>query len=283
MESAYERARRANIARNESKLRELNLGALSRDMRRRAKEEEAARRLRNRRARQKNKRKREAALESQPRRRSRRAKRLPPPPLYSPADAEVEKRDVENTRAEEIANGWRDAETGMWRGEIFGEVVGVPQGTVFGAGDYQREGRFAMSRTGFFRPVVTPEWIDNDTKEVFSIVVNNDNGMSNVSQFDTIEYAGAGGRHRGQNRTAEQSFNQTWKSATNAALRRNQISGRPVRVIRGPKCRGPHGTAESGGGYRYDGLYRVEVAELREMGRRRLKTAMFTLKRIIAA
>jgi hypothetical protein len=280
MESAYERARRANIARNESKLRELNLGALWRGARRQAEDEAALRRQRSSRRRQGSKRKRAAELAKAPKRRSRRVKRMDPPPLYTPVDATGEKQDEERRRGEEVAQGWRDGKSGLWRGERFGEVPGVPAGTVFGAGDFQRQGRFDMARTGFFKPVVTPEWIDNDTKEVFAVVINNDNGMSNVSRFDVIEYAGAGGRHRGQNRTAEQSFHQTWKSATNAALRRNQISGRPVRVIRGPKCRGPHGTAKSGGGYRYDGLYRVEVAELREMGRRRLKTAMFTLRRI---
>ena len=131
-----------------------------------------------------------------------------------------------------------------------------------------------------------PSQEDNSSSQVavhsprHSHAASSSQGAIASNIFDVIEYAGAGGRHRGQNRTAEQSFHQTWKSATNAALRRNQISGRPVRVIRGPKCRGPHGTAKSGGGYRYDGLYRVEVAELREMGRRRLKTAMFTLRRI---
>ena len=43
---------------------------------------------------------------------------------------------------------------------MFGEVPGVPVGTVFGAGDYQRKGRTEMMETGFFRPWVTPEWFD---------------------------------------------------------------------------------------------------------------------------
>ena len=33
--------------------------------------------------------------------------------------------------------------------------------------------------------------------------------------------------------------------------------GKPLRVIRGPKLQGGHGTADAGGGYRYDGLYKV--------------------------
>ena len=161
---------------------------------------------------------------------------------------------------------------------MFGEVPGVPVGTVFGPGDYQRLGRSEMSRTGFFKPFVTPEWIDTATKEVYAVVVNNDNGLS-VDKGD-VRICRLRWPTSGQNRTAEQSFHQTWKSATNAALRRNFESGRPVRVIRGPKCRGKYGTKDTGGGYRYDGLFRVEKAEMREMGRRKLKTAMFTLRKI---
>ena len=35
-----------------------------------------------------------------------------------------------------------------------------------------------MSKTGFFRPLVTPEWIDSSTKTAFAVIVNNDNGLS---------------------------------------------------------------------------------------------------------
>ena len=50
-----------------------------------------------------------------------------------------------------------------------------------------------------------------------------------------------------------------------------------------PHChftvQGGHGTAESGGGYRYDGLYTVETAALVPSHNTRFKTAMFTLVR----
>ena len=278
MTSAYERARLANIARNEAKLRELNVGAFKSHIRQ--EREQHQRELQRRReTRKQNMRKRKSSSSlTTPLRRSRRAKRLPPPALYTARDADEEYKQEKEKIQDEISKGWRNSD-GVWRGETFGEVTGVPIGTVFGAGDYQRLGRFEMSRTGFFKPIVTPEWIDNATKEVYAVVVNNDNGMS-VDSGDMIEYAGSGGRRRGQNRTAEQSFHQNWKSATNAALRRNHESGRPVRVIRGPKCKGRFGTKDCGGGYRYDGLYRVENAEMREKGARRLKTAMFTLRRI---
>lgn len=66
---------------------------------------------------------------------------------------------------------------------------------------------------------------------------------------------------------------------TNAALRLNCQTGKLVRVIRGPKLPGLHGTSASGGGYRYDGLYRVERAELERLPGSKLRTAMFTLVR----
>jgi hypothetical protein len=46
----------------------------------------------------------------------------------------------------------------IWNGQQFGDV-GVSVGTVFGAGDYQRQGRFEMAANGFFEPVVQPEWL----------------------------------------------------------------------------------------------------------------------------
>ena len=271
MASAYERARLLNIARNEAKLRELNIGAFKNHIREQQEFKKRRQRIRR-------KRKAPSTSPTRPLRRSRRAKRQPPPALYTAHEADEERKQEESQRQKEMSNGWRN-NLGVWRGERFGEVPGVPVGTVFGSGDYQRVGRFEMSRTGFFKPIVTPEWIDNATKEVYAVVFNNDNGLS-IDKGDVIEYAGSGGRMRGQNRTAEQSFHQNWKSATNAALRRNFESGRPVRVIRGPKCRGEYGTKDKGGGYRYDGLFTVEKAEMRETGRRKLRTAMFTLRQI---
>ena len=211
-ECAYERARLANIERNERMLRELNLGALKRDMRR--EERQRAERRRGAAQRREKKRKRKAA--AQPQRRSRRARRLPPP-KYTPDNAVEDAREEEQRREEEVANGWRDAETGLWRGERFGEVPGVPVGTVFGEGDYQRKGALkchALASSGRSSHLSG----STITQRRFSLLLlNNDNGLSDVSRYGIIEYAGAGGRHRGQNRTAEQSFHQTWKSATNAA------------------------------------------------------------------
>ena len=117
------------------------------------------------------------------------------------------------------------------------------------------------------------------TGACWSLIVNNDNGLS-ADQGDVVSYAGSGGRNRGQNRSAPQSFDQSWESSTNAALRINHDKGYPVRLIRGPKNDSVHGTKGSGGGYRYDGLFAVTAAEMIPFGKRKLRTAMFTLKKI---
>jgi hypothetical protein len=211
--------------------------------------------------------------ETQPTRESRRARSLPVP-VYTPGQDEVL---AEQARASEIEEGSRMSD-GLWSGERFGEIEGVPTGTVFGKGDYQRLGRQEMMTSGFFRPFVTPEWCVPGVG-CFSVIINNDNGASR-DEGNSIMYAGSGGRRRGQNRTAEQSFDQDWDNVTNAALRLNFESGQPVRVIRGPKLVGPHGTAECGGGYRYDGLYCVASAEMVRSASTGLQTAMFELRKL---
>jgi hypothetical protein len=265
--SEYERRRNKRVARNDAKLAELGLhaGAPMLGSRRDSPEVRGPRK----------KRRRTSAKAVPTQRRSRRVLSIP---TQRRSRREDDRRDAADQRKVERSRGWRFSD-GKWRGERFGHVKSVPCGTVFGAGDYQRQGRFEMSRTGFFLPKVTPEWIDSATKQVLSLIVNNDNGLS-TDDGDVLVYAGAGGRRRGQNRTAAQSFHQTWQSATNAAFRASQRSGAPVRVIRGPKCRGAHGTSGTGGGYRYDGLYVVESAELVARGPRGLRTALFTLRKL---
>ena len=204
-----------------------------------------------------------------PTRQSSRSRSLPVP-AYTPGQDEVR-------RASEVEDGSR-MQDGKWLGERFGEIHGVPVGTVFGAGDYQRLGRQEMMVSGFFRPCVTPEWCTPGVG-CFAIIVNNDNGASQ-DRGDSILYTGSGGRRRGQNRTAPQSFDQDWTNATNSALRLNFEAGEPVRVVRGPKLLGAHGTAESGGGFRYDGLFRVASAEMVRSPISGLLTAMFELRKV---
>jgi hypothetical protein len=66
-------------------------------------------------------------------------------------------------------------------------------------------------------------------------------------------------------------------------LRLNCKAGKkmPVRVIRGPKLGSKWGTANSGGGYRYDGLYEVVSAEMvKGKAKGSLLTAVFELSRL---
>ena len=192
-------------------------------------------------------------------------------PRYSPGKEEEEQREAEVEQGSRMPDG-------LWSGERFGEVKGVAVGTVFGAGDYQRLGRQEMMLSGFFRPFVTPEWCAPG-EGCYSLILNNDNGASE-DRGDTITYAGSGGRLRGQNRTAPQSCNQDWLNVTNAALRLNFQNGKPVRVVRGPKLQGGFGTADCGGGYRYDGLYRVAAADMRRLPGCKYATAVFELSKL---
>jgi hypothetical protein len=90
-----------------------------------------------------------------PRRQSLRAKG------EAPSQEEMNVEEAEPKPAARVAEveGARHAD-GKWRGERFGEVDDVAVGTVFGAGDYQRQGRFDMSARGFFVPLVQPEWLE---------------------------------------------------------------------------------------------------------------------------
>ena len=253
-ESEYEAERARNIARNQAMLSLLGLDQPLIDHKSKAVQSK----------------KRKKAQEPQPTRVSRRV-RLLPTPTYTPGLDEVM---AEDARKEDVKEGRRMPD-GTWLGERFGEVEGVAIGQCFGKGDYQRLGRQEMTESGFFRPFVTPEWVAPG-EGCYAIILNNDNGAS-TDMGDKIIYAGSGGRHRGQNRTAAQSFDQDWSNTTNAALRMNYETGKPVRVVRGPKLQGEHGTSACGGGYRYDGLFMVQTAELVRLPGGKYRTATFTL------
>jgi hypothetical protein len=254
MDNEYEAQRARNIARNAEELERLGIRRLI------EKCPSALRKPRQRKA------------PRDPTRQSMRTRNLPTP-AYTPDLHEAMAADA---RTVDVEDG-RRLPDGSWSGERFGHVEGVEQGRVFGFGDHQRLGRQEMTDSGFFRPFVTPEW-NAPGEGCYAVILNNDNGAS-TDGGDRILYAGSGGRRRGQNRTAPQSFDQDWHNLTNAALRQNCATGKPVRVIRGPKLQGGHGTGNAGGGYRYDGLYTVLKAELIQLRGARFRTAMFTLVR----
>ena len=202
MTSEYERQRMRNIERNAAKLVELELvgnGLLPANL-------AAANVKRMTAARRRQKRGSSGNTAAAPRR-SLRAQQQPAA-VYSAGQAKDERSELATQRRAQQQNGHRLAD-GRWRGERYGPVHGVGVGSVFGAGDYQRKGRFEMSETGFHVGHVQPEWLDpSGAGCCWSLVLNNDNGVSDFSSFETVVYAGAGGRNRGQNRTATQSYNQ---------------------------------------------------------------------------
>jgi len=253
--SAYERQRARNIARNSAVLASLKIPELAEAIKQRA---------------------------PKPKRNISKVSKNKPKPAPTRSSSRVRGLEVvptvleEREASNESEKGAR-AKDGRWTGERFGEVAGVDVGHVFGPGDFQRLGRQEMTDTGFFRPFVTPEFI-GPGEGCYAIILNNDNGLSK-DEGNRILYAGSGGRRRGQNRTAPQCFDQSWDNVTNQALRLNNETGKPVRVIRGPKLEGEFGTARQGGGYRYDGLYRVTEAKMMPTGSKKLDTAFFTLQK----
>jgi len=266
--SKYEQSRLERMRSNERALRAMGLVKMSEQLIGREKKKKSASRAK-RRSESKEKKKKAAT------RRSSRIRSMPAPTYVPPSPLEEIESKKDSLR-DEIRAGYRDKHDKKWIGERFGHIPSVEVGTVFGEGDYQRQGRTEMKTCGFFRPWVTPEWIERNGA-CYAVIINNDNGLSQ-DKGDIIRYAGSGGRMRGQNRNAKQSFDQSWKNATNAALRKNKETNQPVRVIRGPKLRSKFGTSKSGGGYRYDGLYKVTSAELENVSGRFL-TAMFTLEK----
>lgn len=200
MTSEYEELRLRNIERNAAKLAELALaGENSHALVPANNRPKAA-------ARKRQKRSGTGGTAASPSRRSLRAQQQPPV-VYSADHVEDDRAELAAQRRVQQQSGHRLAD-GRWRGERYGQVRGVAVGSVFGAGDYQRKGRFEMSETGFHLGHVQPEWLDPSGDGVWSLVLNNDNGQSDFSSFETVTYAGAGGRNRGQNRTAAQSYDQ---------------------------------------------------------------------------
>lgn len=105
----------------------------------------------------------------------------PPKPMedsYIKSQAQ-DRKEQRESEAEKVKKGWKIVSGGktLWRGEKYGAVEGVPVGTVFGEGDWQRAGRMEMAENGFFAPVVQPEWLEPNGC-AYAVILNNDNGSS---------------------------------------------------------------------------------------------------------
>ncbi|KAJ7494632.1 PUA-like domain-containing protein [Mycena galericulata] len=101
---------------------------------------------------------------------------------------------------------------------------------------------------------------------------------------ETFIYTGEGTRGRATTETAagkrcqtmgDQVKDQEWKNG-NKSLHFSQLSGKPVRVVRGFSLQSRYAPAE---GYRYDGLYKVTNAT-RAVGKSGFKTCQFTFERL---
>ncbi|KAF9530823.1 PUA-like domain-containing protein [Crepidotus variabilis] len=86
-----------------------------------------------------------------------------------------------------------------------------------------------------------------------------------IDNGDIIFYTGTGGqevlsaRDKARGRIPRQEVPQTFANQLNAALRVNKELGTPVRVLRGANKHSPYAPSE---GYRYDGCYLVQTAEI---------------------
>src|SRR4051812_29979298 len=125
---------------------------------------------------------------------------------------------------------------------IFGEIDGVPEGTLFA-------NRMLLNKAGVHRPVQAG--ISGAAEEGSdSIVVSG--GYEDDEDFgDVIVYTGHGGRDQN---TGQQIADQQFIKG-NAGLARSKVLGLPVRVVRGFELDSSFAPKT---GYRYDGLYAVD-------------------------
>ncbi|KAL7422902.1 UHRF1-like protein [Cryptotrichosporon argae] len=179
-------------------------------------------------------------------RRSLRARPAPTPNPGSPAVSVAERRTP--TRHARIGKRTEDPKQ-------FGHIPGVDVGTVWAT-------RMACSEAAVHAPTVAGI-SGNAVDGAWSIALSG-GYADDIDLGDAFTYTGSGGRDlKGTRsapknlRTAPQTSHQTFDNPLNAALKRSAETRLPVRVIRGPKLRGPFAPPE---GYRYDGLYIVERA-----------------------
>ncbi|KAG8213214.1 hypothetical protein J3R82DRAFT_11679 [Butyriboletus roseoflavus] len=149
---------------------------------------------------------------------------------------------------------------------VYGHVPGVSFGDHFkNRVELMKAGVHALSQAG----------IHGDPKEnggAYSICLSG-GYEDNKDDGDKILYVGSGGQDSSGRQIGPQSFD----DPANQSLYRSFQTKRPVRVIRG-KNKSSHYAPS--GGYRYDGLYVVDSAEMGE-GKGRYKMCFFRLRRII--
>jgi putative restriction endonuclease len=123
---------------------------------------------------------------------------------------------------------------------IFGEIVGVPEGTTF-------ESREAVRKAGLHRHGIAGiSGAADEGADAIALA----GGYEDDQDFgDVVIYTSEGG-NEGRKQVADQAF-----TKGNKALALNKSLGLPVRVIRGHRHKSPYSPKS---GYRYDGLFAVD-------------------------
>lgn len=164
-----------------------------------------------------------------------------------------ERRIIREERAGELA-ARLDPHAARPNPKVFGNVRGTAVGQ-------WEPGRMAFSQRGVHAPVVAGI-SGNEGLGAWSVALSG-GYKDDIDLGYSFTYTGSGGRDlKGTKaapknlRTAPQTSDQQW-TALNLALKRSSETGKPIRVIRGFKCRSPFAPLT---GYRYDGLYTLKAA-----------------------
>jgi len=154
----------------------------------------------------------------------------------------------------------------MSQTRIYGHIPGYPVGSTFKSRDQLlKSGVHAQSQAG----------ISGDSSEnggAFSICISG-GYEDNRDDGEKITYVGSGGQDPD---TGEQAEHQKFEHPPNKALEISYHTKRPVRVVRGKNDKSYYSPLK---GFRYDGLYVVDKAELRR-GKKGFKMCFFELRRI---
>lgn len=149
---------------------------------------------------------------------------------------------------------------------IFGEIAGVSEGKPFAD-------RQEVMDEGIHRALIAGI-VGNGPSGAESVVVSG--GYEDDEDHGwLIIYTGHGGQDGSGRQIADQSF----ESSGNAALKTSNLTGTPLRLVRGAQSGSPYAPAE---GYRYEGLFRVEDA-WREEGRSGYQVCRYRLVKLEAA
>ncbi|KAJ7727325.1 PUA-like domain-containing protein [Mycena maculata] len=155
--------------------------------------------------------------------------------------------------------------------KIYGPIPGIPVFSTFTS-------RHECSKAGVHAHTLKGI---HGTKDgpAYSIVMSG-RYEDNSDKGDAFVYTGEGGRLTvlpggKKTRSGPQVKDQEWVGG-NKSLQLSQISGNPVRVVRGHRLNSRYAPVE---GYRYDGLYQVTEAT-RAVGKTGFVTCQFTFERL---